>query len=62
MDITVLTQIVSTVGFPIAMCGILAYYIKYTEDKHREEIDKLTTAVNNNTLLIQKLITKMDEV
>lgn len=62
MDVTVLTQIVSTVGFPIAMCGLLAYYIKYTEDKHREEIDKLTQAVNNNTLLIQKLLTKMDEV
>ena len=62
MDVTVLTQIVSTVGFPIAMCGLLEYYIKYTEDKHREEIDKLTQAVNNNTLLIQKLLTKMDEV
>ena len=28
---------------------------------HRSEMDKITEAINNNTLVIQKLIDKMDE-
>lgn len=60
MDISSVSQLVSTVGFPIAMCALMGYYIKYTEDKHREEIGELTKAVNNNTLVLQKLMDKLD--
>lgn len=60
-------QIVSTVGFPIAMCLILAWYIKTRDDshseqisrlntEHKEEMSKMTEALNNNTLTIQKLV------
>lgn len=60
-------QIVSTVGFPIAMCLILAWYIKTRDDthteqisqlntEHKEEMNKMTEALNNNTLTIQKLV------
>lgn len=63
---------ITTVGFPIVMCGVLAYYIKYTHDHHREDIKKLneehkeetevlSTAINNNTLVMQKLVDKMCE-
>lgn len=55
MDVQAITQIVSTVGFPIAMCCLMGYYIKYTEDRHRAEVSELTKAVNNNTLVLQKL-------
>lgn len=61
MDVTVITQLVSTVGFPIAMCTLMAYYIKYTEDKHREEINTMRDALNNNTMVLQKLVDKLDE-
>ena len=61
MDVTVITQLVSTVGFPIAMCGLMAYYIKYTEDKHRDEIKTMRDALNNNTMVLQKLVDKLDE-
>lgn len=61
MDVTVITQLVSTVGFPIAMCSLMSYYIKYTEDKHREEIDTMRDALNNNTMVLQKLVDKLDE-
>lgn len=64
-------QAVTTVGFPIVMCGAMAYYVKYTTDKHREEVQKLneqhnqemkevTQAINNNTVAFTKLCEKLD--
>ena len=62
--------IVGTVGFPIASFLISAWFIKYSydrqleqnklsderEDRHWEEISKLTTAVNNNTEVLRDLV------
>lgn len=60
-NVQVLIQAISTVGFPIAMCVIMAYYVKYTEDKHREEINSIREALENNTLALTKLSDKMEE-
>lgn len=37
-----LTTIVSTVGFPIAMCGVLAWYVKYLTDAFKHTIETNT--------------------
>ena len=55
MDAGTITQIVSTVGFPIAMCVALLWYTKDISDKHKQETEKFTEALNNNTLVLQKL-------
>lgn len=55
MDVTTITQTVSTVGFPIAMCVALLWYTKELSDKHKQETEKFTEALNNNTLVLQKL-------
>lgn len=60
-NVQVLIQAISTVGFPIAMCVIMAYYVKYTEDKHREEITSIREALENNTLALTKLSDKMEK-
>lgn len=60
MDASSIVTIVSQVGFPIAMCLVMAWYVKYTNDQHKEEIDKITEALNNNTLAVQKLCERMD--
>ena len=60
MDASSIVTVVSQVGFPIAMCLVMAWYIKYTNDQHKEEIDKITEALNNNTLAVQKLCERMD--
>ena len=60
-NVNVIIQAISTVGFPIAMCCIMAYYVKYTEDKHREEINSIREALENNTLALTKLSDKMEE-
>lgn len=67
-----IVQLISTVGFPIVCCLGLGWYVKYITDKereerikmqqeHREEIATVTTAVNNNTLALQKLCDKLGE-
>lgn len=65
-----IATIVSTVGFPIASFLLSAWFIKYSydrqieqgknsderEDRHWEEISKLTAAVNNNTEVLRDLV------
>lgn len=62
-------QIWSVIGqyaFPIVMCILMGWYVKYREDRHSDEIketreshkaemDKVTDALNNNTLALQHL-------
>lgn len=60
MDAANVISVVSQVGFPIAMCLVMAWYIKYTNDQHKDEISKITEALNNNTLAVQKLCERMD--
>lgn len=55
MDVGTITQIVSSVGFPITMCIALLWYIKEISDKHKKETEEFTEALNNNTLVLQKL-------
>lgn len=60
--LTVLGQYV----FPIFACIVMGWYVKYTQDNYRndlesmrdshsKEMDKVTDALNNNTLAVQKL-------
>lgn len=53
-------QMVSSVGFPIVMCLSLFYYVKELEENHKEETKSLTDALNNNTLVLQKLCDAME--
>ena len=59
MDATAIVQIVSSLGFLIAVCLICFWYINKLEETHRSEVQKLTDALNNNTLIMQKLCDKM---
>lgn len=59
-DINEIMQMITTVGFPIVMCLLLMWYTKDIMEKHREESDKFTTALYENTLVIQRLCDKLD--
>lgn len=48
-------QSITTVGFPIVMCLCLAWYCMKLNESHKAETDKFTTALNENTLILQKL-------
>lgn len=60
MDLNVIIQAISSVGFPIAMCVMLLWYVKDQGDRHKEESEKFTEALNRNTLVLQKLCDKME--
>lgn len=55
-----LSSLISTLGFPIGMCLIMCYYINKINDAHKVETDKFAEALNNNTLVLQKLCDKLD--
>ncbi len=66
MDLSAILEAITTVGFPIAMCLIMMYYVKYVTDsnkteieaitnKHRSEMAEITKAVENNTIALTQL-------
>lgn len=70
MNATDIYNLVTTVAFPIVMCGAMGWYVKYTHDHHRadikelnvqheKEVDLLTEAINNNTMVMQRLTDKL---
>lgn len=60
MDVGNLTQLISSVGFPIVMCIALLWYIIKINDARKEETKEFTDALNRNTIMLQKLCDKMD--
>ena len=59
MDYNTIISLVSGLGFPIVACFGCAWYINKQSDSHKAEIDKITTALNNNTLALTRLIDKL---
>lgn len=66
MDANAIVTLITTVGFPIVMCGAMGWFVKDQTDKnrldmseerasHQEETAHMIEAINNNTLAIQKL-------
>ena len=50
-----MTEAISNLGFPIAACIALAWYVRNRDKAHKEEIDKLSNVVENNTLVLNKI-------
>ena len=59
MDANAVIQTISTLGFPIAVCLICFWYINKREEQQRAEMLELSKAINNNTLVMQKLVDRI---
>lgn len=70
MDTNAIVSIVRAVGFPIVAALGCGYFVKWQYEQnmkqteamrqeHKEEVSKITEALNNNTLALQKLIDKL---
>lgn len=57
MDAGTIIQLVSTLGFPVVMCGALFWYIVNQNAKHDNEVKALTTTLENNTKVLTELST-----
>ena len=55
MDLSAITQMITSVGFPICMTLILCYYIKYQTDVHKDETKELTNAINSLREMIAEI-------
>lgn len=64
--------VVANLGFPITMVGAACFFIKYLFDtfskqqeelrkEHKEEITKLQTSLDNNTIALTKLIDRIEK-
>ena len=71
MDANTLITMIGSLGFPIVACIAMGWFfarvndnyrndIKELQTTHREEVKAMTDAINNNTLVIQKLIDEME--
>lgn len=55
MEFSTVIEFIQTLGFPIACVCAMFYMYNKIEDRHREEVDKLTEALNNNTLALTEI-------
>lgn len=67
-----IVSVISAVGFPIVAALGCGFFVKWQYEQnmkqneelrkeHKEEVSKMTEALNNNTIALQKLIDKLDK-
>lgn len=72
MDITAVMQAISSLGFPIVACIAIAWYFNKVNENYRQDIkeltqqqqsqlDKLTEAITANTVVVTRLVDKLDK-
>lgn len=54
MDISVIAQLIGSVGFPICMSIYLIYFMQ-------TELKEMRKSIENNTLTMQKVIDSLDD-
>lgn len=59
MDVNSIIQLVGSLGFPIVCCGALFYRMIKSDDQHKQEMDKISEALNNNTIALTRLTEKI---
>ena len=57
MDINDIVSLVSNVGFPVAVCVALFFYMEKQNERHQQETDKLNETVQSNTKVLTELCT-----
>lgn len=72
MDANVIITMIGSLGFPIVACIFIAIFFSRTQDNYRSDIkemqnmhkvetDKMTEAINNNNLLLQRILDRLDK-
>lgn len=57
MDVNAIVSLVSNVGFPVAVCIALFFYMEKQNERHQQETDKLNETVQSNTKVLTELCT-----
>lgn len=67
-----IVQLIGTYGFPVVACIAMGWYVKYMIDQyrsdisrineeHKKEMDSITEALNNNTMVLTRLCTMIEK-
>lgn len=62
MDLSQITPIISSLGFPIAACIALFYYLNKERESHKEEIDGLKNCINENNTVLTALKALLESI
>ena len=57
MDANGIISLISNVGFPVAVCVALFFYMEKQNERHQNETDKLNETVQSNTKVLTELCT-----
>lgn len=64
MDASTIQSLVSSLGFPIVVCGAMFWFINKTlkdfTNQMRDSINELSQAISQNTTATQKLVTTVE--
>lgn len=61
MDVRTIVELISTIGFPIVVCGVLFYVIHEQAIRYTKTIDDLRDALQGNTKILAELHTLIKE-
>lgn len=59
MDYTAVMQLIGSLGFPIVACVMLYVRMEKQDENHKAEVSELTKAIQNNTIVMQKLVDRL---
>lgn len=57
MDLNEIITLISNVGFPVAVCIVLFFYMEKQNERHQHETDKLNGTLQSNTKVLTELCT-----
>lgn len=59
MEWQTITSLIGSVGFPIIACVYMFRNMVEQQKNHKIEIDNMTQAINNNTVMLSKLCERL---
>lgn len=59
MTINDVTTLISSVGFPVCMCGAMFWYMIKESESHKAESNEMRSAINALEVAITKLTDKL---
>lgn len=57
MEVNEIVSLISNVGFPVAVCIALFFYMEKQNERHQNETDRLNETVQCNTKVLTELCT-----
>lgn len=61
MEYEQVIQLIGNLGFPIACCGAMFWMMSKDREEHREESKNFVSAINQLTIMVERLTTKLED-